>query len=103
MEMALEAQRAIGTNEDFPVYYDMHAEVLALVDRFDEACSAIDARSMRRKAAASLIGTRSCTGGAPSFSGGTRAIRSRKRAQTSLPPSSWPGRRTPARWNSGRR
>ena len=42
MEAAVEAQRAIGTTEDFPVYYDMLAEVLALVDRIDEACSAIE-------------------------------------------------------------
>ena len=42
MEVALEAQRAIGTTEDFPVYYDMLAEVLALLGRVDEGCSAIE-------------------------------------------------------------
>ncbi len=42
MEVALEAQRAIGTTEDFPVYYDMLAEVLALLSRIDDACSAIE-------------------------------------------------------------
>jgi len=42
MEAALEAQRAIGTTEDFPVYYDMLAEVLALLGRVDDACAAIE-------------------------------------------------------------
>jgi class 3 adenylate cyclase/predicted ATPase len=42
MEAALEAQRAIGTTEDFPVYYDMLAEALTLLGRIDEASAAID-------------------------------------------------------------
>jgi class 3 adenylate cyclase/predicted ATPase len=42
MEVALEAQQAIGTTEDFPVYYEMLAEVLALLNRIDDACSAIE-------------------------------------------------------------
>ncbi|WP_340120029.1 AAA family ATPase [Pelagibius sp. 7325] len=33
----LERQKVIGTQEDFPVYYDMFAEVLALNGRIDEA------------------------------------------------------------------
>jgi class 3 adenylate cyclase/predicted ATPase len=33
----LERQKIIGTQEDFPVYYDMFAEVLALNGRIDEA------------------------------------------------------------------
>ena len=33
----LKRQKDIGTQEDFPVYYDMFAEVLALNGRFDEA------------------------------------------------------------------
>ena len=33
----LERQKLIGTREDFPVYYDMFAEVLALNGRIDEA------------------------------------------------------------------
>ena len=33
----LERQKAIGTQEDFPIYYDMFAEVLALNGRIDEA------------------------------------------------------------------
>ena len=42
MEQALKEQFAIGTAEDFPVYYDMLAEVLGLLGRVDEALSAID-------------------------------------------------------------
>lgn len=33
----LERQKLIGTREDFPIYYDMFAEVLALNGRIDEA------------------------------------------------------------------
>ena len=42
----LERQKDIGTQEDFPVYYDMFAEVLALNGRIDEAleeCTAAQA------------------------------------------------------------
>ena len=42
MEAALAAQQAIGTTEDFPVYYDMLAEVLGMLGRFEEALPAID-------------------------------------------------------------
>lgn len=42
MEGALATQRQIGTTEDFPVYFDMLAEVLAMLDRRDEALAAID-------------------------------------------------------------
>jgi len=37
MREGLERQKAIGTSEDFPVYYDMFAEVLAMNGRIDEA------------------------------------------------------------------
>ena len=43
MDAALQALRAIGTTEDFPVYYEMLAEVLGGLDRIEEACAAIDA------------------------------------------------------------
>ena len=43
MEAALRAMQAIGTTEDFPVYYDMLAEILGLLDRLDEGAAAIDA------------------------------------------------------------
>ena len=37
MREGLERQKVIGTAEDFPVYYDMFAEVLALNGRIDQA------------------------------------------------------------------
>lgn len=37
MREGLDLQKVIGTREDFPVYYDMFAEVLALNGRIDEA------------------------------------------------------------------
>ena len=37
IRQGLERQIAIGTEEDFPVYYDMFAEVLAMNGRIDEA------------------------------------------------------------------
>lgn len=39
----LDRQIAIGTEEDFPIYYDMFAEVLALNGRIDEALAEITA------------------------------------------------------------
>ena len=54
MEAAVEAQRAIGTTEDLPVYYDMLAEVLALVDRLDEACPAIE-RAFKEAQSSGLV------------------------------------------------
>ena len=54
MEVALDAQRVIGTTEDFPVYYDMLAEALTLLGRIDEACSAID-RAFEAVASSGLV------------------------------------------------
>ncbi len=41
LELGLEQQKAIGTSEDFPIYYDMYAEVLALNGRYDHALEEI--------------------------------------------------------------
>jgi len=41
MREGLERQKAIGTSEDFPVFYDMFAEVLAMNGRIDEALEEI--------------------------------------------------------------
>ena len=37
LESGLRRQKEIGTSEDFPIYYDMYAEVLALNGRHDQA------------------------------------------------------------------
>ncbi len=37
LESGLERQKAIGTSEDFPIFYDMYAEALALNGRHDQA------------------------------------------------------------------
>jgi predicted ATPase len=38
----LDTLREIGTEEDFPIYFDMHAEILARVERLEDAIELLD-------------------------------------------------------------
>ena len=53
------AEEEAGTPEDFPLYYEMFAEVCELAGRFDEGLDAISKASRRPSAVASSTGTRS--------------------------------------------